>query len=225
MSFTDLDCIPCSDGSQRSPGRQQAIVSGQGLDVIYTCCAAREDCKIVIVSGQGLDVIYTCCAAREDSKRSSADNGWVLLYVHRNRRLIRDGSPGRPPRLSHSFWTLKRTRPWLHLHVRRGAFQFITSYICGPQRTLHDNTTSKINNLRYFQVECPTAVNVGLHVCVWLFCMCHRKEWDSCNGWTLMNIHGQQGHSSAMVRRYHGPLIRVWRKQGKKAERQTWSRI
>ena len=26
----------------------------------------------------------------------------VLLYVHRNRRLIRDGSPGRPPRLSHS---------------------------------------------------------------------------------------------------------------------------
>ena len=26
----------------------------------------------------------------------------VLLYVRRNRRLIRDGSPGRPPRLSHS---------------------------------------------------------------------------------------------------------------------------
>ena len=32
--------------------------------------------------------------------------GWVLLYVHRNRRLIRDGSPGRPPRLSHSSWAL-----------------------------------------------------------------------------------------------------------------------
>ena len=26
----------------------------------------------------------------------------VLLYVHRNRSLIRDGSPGRPPRLSYS---------------------------------------------------------------------------------------------------------------------------
>ena len=26
----------------------------------------------------------------------------VLLYVHRYRRLIRDRSPGRPPRLSHS---------------------------------------------------------------------------------------------------------------------------
>ena len=32
--------------------------------------------------------------------------GSVLLYVHRNRRLIRDGSPGRPPRLLHSFWVL-----------------------------------------------------------------------------------------------------------------------
>ena len=31
----------------------------------------------------------------------------VLLYVHRNRRLLRDGSPGRPRRLSHSFWALK----------------------------------------------------------------------------------------------------------------------
>ena len=30
----------------------------------------------------------------------------VLLYVHRNRRLIRDGSPWRPPRLSHSSWAL-----------------------------------------------------------------------------------------------------------------------
>ena len=28
--------------------------------------------------------------------------GLVLLYVHRNRRLIRDGRPGRPPQLSHS---------------------------------------------------------------------------------------------------------------------------
>ena len=26
----------------------------------------------------------------------------VLLYVHKNRRLIRDGNPGRPPRLSPS---------------------------------------------------------------------------------------------------------------------------
>ena len=31
----------------------------------------------------------------------------MLLYVHRNRRLIRDGNPGRPPRLSHSSRALK----------------------------------------------------------------------------------------------------------------------
>ena len=30
----------------------------------------------------------------------------VLLYGHTNRRLIRDGSPGRPPRLLHSSWAL-----------------------------------------------------------------------------------------------------------------------
>ena len=30
----------------------------------------------------------------------------MFLYVHRNRRLIRDRSPGRPPRLSHSSWAL-----------------------------------------------------------------------------------------------------------------------
>ena len=34
------------------------------------------------------------------------DDGWVLRYVHRNRRRIRDGSPGRPARLSHSSWAL-----------------------------------------------------------------------------------------------------------------------
>ena len=33
----------------------------------------------------------------------------VLLYVHRNRRFIRDGSSGRPPRLSHSSWVLQIT--------------------------------------------------------------------------------------------------------------------
>ena len=34
----------------------------------------------------------------------------VLHYVHRNRRLIWDGSPGRPPRLSHNSWALKQLK-------------------------------------------------------------------------------------------------------------------
>jgi len=32
---------------------------------------------------------------------------WVLLYVHRNHRFIRDGSPGWPHQLSHSSWALR----------------------------------------------------------------------------------------------------------------------
>ena len=35
--------------------------------------------------------------------------GWVLLYIHRNRRLITDGNPGRPLRLSHSSWAFSVT--------------------------------------------------------------------------------------------------------------------
>ena len=44
--------------------------------------------------------------------------GWVLLYVHRNRRLVRDGSPGRPPRLSHSSRALFLTnQPWTYIYT------------------------------------------------------------------------------------------------------------
>ena len=35
--------------------------------------------------------------------------GWVLLYIHRNHRLIRDRGPGWLPRLSHSSWALTVT--------------------------------------------------------------------------------------------------------------------
>ena len=45
-------------------------------------------------------------AAPRDSEHTVVVVVEVLLYVHRNRRFIRDGSPGRPPRLSHSYWAL-----------------------------------------------------------------------------------------------------------------------
>ena len=46
----------------------------------------------------------------------------VLLYVHRNRRLIRDESPGRPPRLSHTqLLSPEYTRlPQTRLLIQRG---------------------------------------------------------------------------------------------------------
>ena len=44
--------------------------------------------------------------------------GWVLLNVHRNRRLVRDGSPEWPPRLSHSSWALFLTnQPWTYIYT------------------------------------------------------------------------------------------------------------
>ena len=57
--------------------------------------------------------------------RNRVDDDEVLLYetigllgtgaqdVHRNRGLIRDGSPGRPARFSHSSWALIETGSWL----------------------------------------------------------------------------------------------------------------
>ena len=40
---------------------------------------------------------------------------WSVDYAHRNHRLIRDGSPGRPPRLSHSAWALMLPCSWWSL--------------------------------------------------------------------------------------------------------------
>ena len=48
----------------------------------------------------------------------SSSFGWVMFYVHRNRRLIRDGSPGRPPRLSHISWALVFSRLKSLFYVR-----------------------------------------------------------------------------------------------------------
>ena len=57
-----------------------------------------------------VSVIFPTCSLYSQLKRSySALHRWlfeVLLNVHRNRRFIRDGSTGYPPRLSHSSWAL-----------------------------------------------------------------------------------------------------------------------
>ena len=45
---------------------------------------------------------YDICLEANFQMHKSCWAGWVLLHVHRNRRLIRDGSPGRSPPLSHS---------------------------------------------------------------------------------------------------------------------------
>ena len=51
----------------------------------------------------------------------------MLLYVHRNRRFIRDGSPGRPPRLSHNSWTSTETMGLLGMGAQDGHLDFHTA--------------------------------------------------------------------------------------------------
>ena len=48
---------------------------------------------------------------RKDVVNQLCEDSEVLLYVHRNRRFIRDGSPGCPPRLPHSSWALSEDSP------------------------------------------------------------------------------------------------------------------
>ena len=64
----------------------------------------------------------------------------VLLYVHRNLRLIRDGCPGRPPGLSDSSWALQPTvKVEVLLYVHRNR-RFISDGSPGrPPRLSHSS--------------------------------------------------------------------------------------
>ena len=72
--------------------------------------------------------------------------GWVLLYVHRDRRLIRDGSPGRPPRLSHSSWALSvtLTRHANKYKVHHGGFNVTCIYSHARWVTVDDSSYPRV---------------------------------------------------------------------------------
>ena len=90
-------------------------------------------------------LVFVCIFLRGIRHCSSKTD--VLLHVHRNRRLIRDGSPGRLPRLSHSSWALFLPNPnifhWLSLKELPGVINLIpsnrTSAGC-PLKALTDHT-------------------------------------------------------------------------------------
>ena len=68
--------------------------------------------------------------ARDLVTYSNSWVGWVLLYVHGNCTLITDGSPGWPPRLSHSSWALSVTLTW---HANKYKVPCIYSHVpCIP---------------------------------------------------------------------------------------------
>ena len=57
-------------------------------------------CCFMSTETRGIWILVEFCNSVGD------DEVEVLLYVHRNRRLVRDGSPRQPPQLSHSTWAL-----------------------------------------------------------------------------------------------------------------------
>ena len=113
---------------------------------------------------------HTSEKTTEPKGRRSAQAGHkveVLLYVHRNRRLIRDGSPERPPPLSHSFWALPDTKRQSH-HVKRW------SAVCGKIHCDYRGDYTRLKKKLY--VVCSVFVLlllllVVVVVVVW-WCLC-----------------------------------------------------
>ena len=88
----------------------------------------------------------------------------VLFYVHRNRRLIRDRSPGRPPRLSHSSrvqccFTSTETVGLLGTGAQDGHLDFHTA----PELSAKESSVSDFNVLStkegHFRREVQTFTN------------------------------------------------------------------
>ena len=82
--------------------------------------------------------------------------GWVLLYVHKNRRLIRNGSPGRPPRLSHSSWTLLylRWRWWCRASCPRMSVDILGTN-CDQCRSMVQYCFTSTETVRLIRTESP----------------------------------------------------------------------
>ena len=114
----------------------------------------------------------------------------VLLYVHRNRRLIRDGSPGRPPRLSHSSWAqmVLHLKPplsrfpvynhsgltWTQWPSSAGKIPQASLYLCDVTNIIPTNkhvTLGITSSGLYTNVTCTTQ-NTGLQNSVIFFIYC-----------------------------------------------------
>ena len=79
-----------------------------GIEKIF---AKRMALKADVLKDQNIYCFQACPCVFEPGNFTGFSFSSVLLYVHRNRRFIRDGSPGRPPRLLHSSWGLWFYRP------------------------------------------------------------------------------------------------------------------
>ena len=92
---TAIDACDCTRGLY---GHRKRVCTGSWL---------WEKNPLLHMGLEPASIQLLCSAFQSDAPPTDVVE--VLLYVHRNRRLIRDGSPGRPPRLSHSSWALVPT--------------------------------------------------------------------------------------------------------------------
>ena len=114
--------------------------------------------------------------------------GWVLLYVHGFHRLIRDGSPGRPPRLSHSSWALIlnsfqckcysffSSKCWKNKAGNQSHYTINLHHVYDKRwesslviRTLqllsHSNLSTGLHNLRTLHISLHSLINAGaIHI-------------------------------------------------------------
>ena len=118
----------------------------------------------------------------------------VLLYVHRNRRFIRDGSPGRPPRLSHSSRALWALREWgTCIRFKQNCFRKIPRkterFYCHTLLSLFWTNTWEPRNLMISLRMCSEKhQNVGRRVHGWRW----RRIWFG--GYSATNRCFQRAH-------------------------------
>ena len=108
-------CLPAYDSLTARPNRltfktifiDSTVTRVQGTGSFHQGGTESELCGCVNALKRTSRVL--ACTGLDSTRGSLHSTGClklfdaeVLLYVHRNRRLIWDGSPGRPPRLSHS---------------------------------------------------------------------------------------------------------------------------
>ena len=91
-----LSTLQCQHSVRRYVVSARCVVTSSALGVSYIIVSVLGVCHYNVTARFVISVSARCVITVLKAE--------VLLYVHRNRRLIRDGSPGRPPWLSHSSW-------------------------------------------------------------------------------------------------------------------------
>ena len=125
-----------------------------------------------------LDTVWT-----ETLVKSLSKLGWVLFYVHRNHRLIvRDGSPGWPPRLLHSSWALiYLSAPALAAYKLRACLKWCQWDASQKPSSFHRRAAKQI-----LQDQSLSTMEIlaKLNILLYIRSLNWTSDW-SCSKWTL----------------------------------------